>query len=330
MNAWILGSYIFYVLLSLFLLLVVLWRLYGEKPNIWTLQSCPVDLTGKITVVTGDNSSLGKAVSCELARRGARVVLACRRLPQGQKALEDIQKATGSKELLLRELDLSSVASIQSFSQKLLQEEPRIHLLVNNAGISVPYKTLTPDGLELTFMTNYLGHFLLTNLLLRGLIQAGSARVVNVTSFRHKYGFVDEQHLVGAGRPVPVNKQYDCSKLLLIIFTQELARRLQGKGVTVNSVEPGIVNTEIMKNHSWWLRYIFKLLSVFFKSVAQGSIPILYLSLAEELDDISGKYFNSNCNLVLPAESARDPDVAYSLWKTSARLTNLEKMTKKE
>ncbi|XP_072475963.1 retinol dehydrogenase 11-like isoform X2 [Notamacropus eugenii] len=300
MEAWSLGSYISYVLPFLFLLLVVLLRLYGQGSDIWTLQSCPVDLTGKTAVVTGANSGIGKAVSCELARRGARVVLACRRLPQGQKALEDIQKATGSKELLLRELDLSSIASIRSFSQKLLQEEPHIHLLVNNAGIS------------------------------EGLLEASSARVVNVSSFRHKFGFVDEQHLVGAGRPLSSNQPYDCSKLLQVLFTKELAQRLQRTGVTVNSVDPGIVKTDIMKNHSWLLRSIFWLLSVFFKTPAQGAIPVLYLSLAEELDNISGKYFTSNCNLTLPAKPAQDPEVAFSLWNTSARLTNLEKMAKKE
>ncbi|XP_036619937.1 retinol dehydrogenase 13-like isoform X2 [Trichosurus vulpecula] len=316
---------------SIFWFLSVFLKLYGEGSDIWTLQSCPVDLTGKTAVVTGANSGIGKAVSCELARRGARVVLACRRLPQGQKALEDIRKVTGSKELVLRELDLSSVASIQSFSQKLLQEERHIHLLVNNAGASgLPYKTITSDGLELTFMTNYLGHFLLTNLLLKGLLGAGSARVVNVSSFRHKHGFVDEQHLVGAGCPLLSNQPYDCSKLLLILFTRELAQRLQKTGVTVNSVDPGIVKTEIMKNHNWLYRSIFWFLSVFLKSPAQGAIPVLYLSLAEELDGVSGKYFTSKCKLTLPAEPARDPEVAHSLWNTSARLTNLEKVSKRE
>ncbi|XP_043828770.1 retinol dehydrogenase 13-like isoform X5 [Dromiciops gliroides] len=185
-EAWSLGSYVSYVLPFLFL--VVLLKLYGLGSSIWTLQSCPVDLTGKTAVVTGANTGIGKAVSCELARRGARVVLACRRLPEGQKALADIQKATGR----------------------------------------LPYKTLTSDGLELTFMTNYLGPFLLTNLLLKGLLQADSARVVNVSSFRHTYGFVDEQHLVGAGHPLEIHVAYDCTKLLLISFTKELAQRLQG------------------------------------------------------------------------------------------------------
>ncbi|KAM8971347.1 retinol dehydrogenase 12-like isoform X2 [Sarcophilus harrisii] len=331
METWSLDSYTSYILPFLSLLLIVLWMVYRKESNTWTLQNCPVDLTGKTAVVTGANSGIGKAVCYELARRGAHVVLGCRNLTQGRKALEDIQKATGNKNLLLRELDLSSVASIRRFSQKLLVEEPHIHLLVNNAGIcGLPYKTITSDGLELTFMTNYLGHFLLTNLLLEGLLSADSARVVNVTSFRHKYGIVDEQHLVGAGSPLLPQQCYDSTKLLLVLFTKELAQRLQGTGVTVNSVEPGIVKTGIMKNYTWLYRSIFCILSVFLKTAAQGAIPVLYLSLAEELHGISGKYFNSKCNLSLPVESARDPGVAHSLWNTSARLINLEKMIKKK
>ncbi|XP_044536942.1 retinol dehydrogenase 11-like [Gracilinanus agilis] len=331
LEAWNLGSYTFYVLPFLFLFLLLVVRLDGLGSNIWTLQSCPIDLTGKTAVVTGANSGIGKAVSCELARRGARVVLACRNLSQGQKALSDIQKATGSKELLLREVDLSSLASIYNFSQKLLQEEPHIHLLVNNAGATgLPPRKLTSDGLELTFVTNYLGHFLLTNLLLKGLHRAGSARVVNVTSFRQQYGFVDEQHLVGAGHHLTSSSSYDCSKLMLISFTVELARRLQGTGVTSNSVEPGIVKTEIMKNYHWLFRLIFWFLSIFFRTPEQGAVPVLYLCIAEELDGISGKFFNSKCMLALPAKPAQDSQVTHSLWNTSARLTNLEKWTKKE
>ncbi|XP_074129259.1 LOW QUALITY PROTEIN: retinol dehydrogenase 12-like [Sminthopsis crassicaudata] len=331
METWSLDNYNSYVFPFLSLLLIVLWMVSRKGSSIWTLQNCPVDLTGKTAVVTGANSGIGKAVCYELARRGARVVLGCRNLTQGRKALEDIQKATGNKNLLLREVDLSSVASIQSFSQKLLVEEPHIHLLVNNAGVSgLPYKTFTSDGLELTFMTNYLGHFLLTNLLLKGLLSADSARVVNVTSFRYKYGIVDEQHLVGAGCPLLQHQHYDSAKLLLILFTEELAQRLQGTGVTVNSVEPGIVKTGIMKNFTWPYRIIYCILSVFLKTPAQGAIPILYLSLAEELHGISGKYFNSKCILTLPVKSALDPGVAHSLWNTSARLTNLQKMIKKE
>ncbi|XP_029793498.1 retinol dehydrogenase 12-like [Suricata suricatta] len=314
---------------SVLIILVLLLRLYvwfWYKCHIWDLQHCSTDLTGKTAVVTGANSGIGKAVAKELARRGARVILACRNQERGQQALVEIQVASKNNCLLLGQVDLSSMASVRSFSQWLLQECPEIHLLVNNAGISGFPKTLTPEGLELTFATNYVGPFLLTNLLQGALQRAGSARVVNVSSFRHAYGYVDVEHLTGASKPMKNYQSYDCSKLLLTSFTGELARRLQGTGVTVNSVDPGIVYTEIMRHSSWLHRFLFWLFSFFCKNARQGAIPVLYLSLAKELDGISGKYFSSSCIITLPTKAARDPQVAQRLWNASVHITNLDKM----
>ncbi|XP_076990772.1 retinol dehydrogenase 11-like isoform X1 [Tamandua tetradactyla] len=315
---------------SILLILILLWGLYAwlwRRSHPWDLQHCTTDLTGKTAVVTGASSGIGKAVSQELARRGARVILACRNRERGQQALAEIQKASSSNCLLLGEVDLSSVASIRSFVRWLLQEEPEIHLLVNNAGITgFPHKTLTPEGLDVTFATNYVGPFLLTNLLQGALHRAGAARVVNVTSYRQKYGYIDEEHLTGAGRPLSFNQNYDCSKLQLISFTGELAQRLRGTGVTVNSVDPGIVYTNIMKHLPWPYRFSFWLFSFFLKDPRQGAVPVLYLSLAQELDGVSGKYFSSSCVITLPAKPAQDPYKAQSLWNASVRLTNLDKM----
>ncbi|KAM7239067.1 hypothetical protein CapIbe_010587 [Capra ibex] len=311
------------------LILVLLLRLSVQiwhKFYLWDLQHCSTDLTGKTAVVTGANSGIGKAVSQELARRGARVILACRSRERGQQALAEIQAMSKSNRLLLGEVDLSSMASIRSFAQRLLQECPEIHLLVNNAAVSGFPTTLTPEGLDLTFATNYTGPFLLTNLLQGALQRAGSARVVNVSSFRQSHGYIDEDHLIGAGRPLTFNQNYDCSKLLLASFTGKLAQRLQGTGVTVNSVDPGVVYTKIMKHFSWSYRFLFWLLSFFFKDSKQGAVPVLYLSLAKELDGISGKHFSSSCVITLPPEAAQDPHVAQSLWNTSVRLTNLDKV----
>ncbi|CAD7692926.1 unnamed protein product [Nyctereutes procyonoides] len=311
------------------LLILVLLRLsvrLWHESYLWDLRQCSTDLTGKTAVVTGANSGIGKAVCQELARRGARVILACRNWERGQKALAEIQVASKGTCLLLGQVDLSSMASIRSFARWLLQEYPEIHLLVNNAAISGFPKTLTPEGLDLTFATNYVGPFLLTNLLQGALQQAGSARVVNVSSFRHAHGYVDEKHLTGAGKPLTLTQSYDCSKLLLTSFTGELARRLQGTGVTVNSVDPGVVYTKIMKPYPWLYRFLFWLFSFFCKDVKQGAIPVLYLSLAKELDGVSGKYFSSSCMITLPTEAAQDPQVAQSLWNASVQLTNLDKM----
>ncbi|XP_074197510.1 retinol dehydrogenase 12-like isoform X2 [Camelus bactrianus] len=278
------------VLLTVVLLLrlsVCIWH----KCYLWDLQHCSTDLTGKTAVVTGANSGIGKSVSQELARRGARVILACRSRERGQQALAEIRAASKSNQLLL--------------------------------GLPT---TRTPEGLDVTFATNYTGPFLLTNLLQGALQRAGAARVVNVSSFRQEKGYIDEEHLTGAGRPLTFNQNYDCSKLLLASFTGKLAQRLQGTGVTVNSVDPGVVYTEIMKNFSWLYRFIFWLLSFFFKNSKQGAVPVLYLSLAKELDGISGKHFSSSGVITLAPKAARDPHVAQSLWDTSARLTNLDKM----
>ncbi|KAG8518763.1 Retinol dehydrogenase 12 [Galemys pyrenaicus] len=283
--------------LNILFLLQRLFVQFWSKTHLWNSQQCFTDLRGKTAVVTGANSGLGKAVSLELARRGACVILACRSRERGQQALADIQAATkGNSHVLLGEVDMSSMTSIRNFVQWLLREHPEIHLLVNNAAVS------------------------------GALQRAGSARVVNVSSFRHVRGYFDEEHLTGAGSPLAFHQHYDCSKLLLISFTGELARRLQGTGVTVNSVDPGVVYTEIMKNFSHLYRFIFWLSSFFIKDAKQGIIPILYLSLAKELEGISGRYFNSSCVITLPSEAGQDPHVAQRLWNASVQLTKLDQM----
>ncbi|XP_054975752.1 retinol dehydrogenase 11 isoform X3 [Sorex araneus] len=210
------------------------WRRRHKAP--WDLHLCSTDLTGKTAVVTGANSGIGKAVAQELALRGACVILACRNPENGQRALMEIQAATkGKGRLLLGDVDMSSMASVRSFASWLQREHPEIHLLVNNAAVC---------GV---------------------LQQAGTSRVVNLSSFTHVNGYIDEDHLMGIGKPLGFNQNYCCTKLLLILFTQELAQRLQGTGVTVNSVDPGVVYTGIMKSFPWYYRFGFWLLSFFLK-----------------------------------------------------------------
>lgn len=329
MSLWSLLSTLIWGPGSVLLILVFLLRLsvrLWHKTQLWDLQRCSTDLTGKTAVVTGANSGIGKIVSQELACRGARVILACRSRERGQRALAEIQAASKDACLLLGDVDLSSMASIRSFARWLLQECPEIHLLVNNAAVCGIPRTLTPEGLDLTFATNYVGPFLLTNLLQGALQRAGSARVINVTSSWQTHGYFDEGHLTGAGGPLTFNQNYFCSKLLLTSITGEFARRLQGTGVTVNSVEPGYVYTEIMKLLPWYYRFFFWLSSFFIKDPIQGANPVLYLSLAKELDDISGKYFSSSCVITSPGKAAQDPQEAQRLWNASVKLTNLDKM----
>uniref|UniRef100_A0A8C9IMQ6 Uncharacterized protein n=1 Tax=Piliocolobus tephrosceles TaxID=591936 RepID=A0A8C9IMQ6_9PRIM len=296
---WGAGS-VFLILVLLLQLCVQLW----QKSHPWDLQHCSTDLTGKTAIVTGANSGIRKVVSQDLAQCGAQVVLTCQSRERGQQALAEIQAASNSNGLLLGEVDLSSMTSIRSFAWRLLQENPEIHLLVNNAGVSGFPKTLTPD-LDLTFVTNYVGPFLLTNLLQGALQLAESAPVVNVSSVQHAHGYIDE------------------GKLLLTSFTGKLAQRLPGTGMTVNAVEPGVVYMGLMRHFSRPYCFLFWLVSFFMKV---GVIPVLYLSLAEEQDSISGKYFSSSCVITLPIKACQDPHVAQSLCNASVRLTSLVKM----
>uniref|UniRef100_A0A8U8B1Y4 Uncharacterized protein n=1 Tax=Geospiza parvula TaxID=87175 RepID=A0A8U8B1Y4_GEOPR len=177
-------------------------------------------------------AGIGKCVAMELARRNARTILACRSRERGQAAVQEIRAATGNPAVLLRLLDTGSLASVRAFAAAVLREEPRLDVLVNNAGVTgrwLPF-AITSEGLEQTFTTNYLGPFLLTNLLLDLLKASAPARVVNVSSFWHSVGTADSGYLTGQRRPGGHDAAYNSTKLMNVLFTAELARRLQGTG----------------------------------------------------------------------------------------------------
>ncbi|XP_033017044.1 retinol dehydrogenase 11-like [Lacerta agilis] len=299
----------------------VLWARRGA----WRPAACPVDLRGKTAVVTGANSGIGKCVALELARRNARTILACRSRERGEAAVEEIRRATGNPDVHLRILDTSSMASVRNFARQFLQEERQLHILVNNAGSAgLPFE-VTSEGLSLMFATNYLGHFLLTNLLLDAMKSSAPSRIVNVSSFRHHKGKVNVHFLSGKEQPKNFDKGYCSTKLMNVLFTVELARRLQGTGVTVNALNPGLVRTEIMQNYSWCARLLFHVMGIlFFKSPTQGSFSTTYCAVSEEVEGISGKYFDSDCSLASPSPLARDPTIGRKLWEASEKLVGLD------
>uniref|UniRef100_A0A8B9T7X2 Retinol dehydrogenase 11 n=1 Tax=Anas platyrhynchos TaxID=8839 RepID=A0A8B9T7X2_ANAPL len=268
-------------------------------------------------------AGIGKCVALELARRNARTILACRSQERGQAAVEEIRAATGNPAVLLRLLDTSSLASVRAFAQAVLREETRLDVLVNNAGLTGLPLSITAEGLEQTFTTNYLGPFLLTNLLLGEYLLKASApaRIINVSSFRHAVGTVDVRYLTGQAQPGGYDPIYNSTKLMNVLFSAELAQRLQGTGVTTNSVNPGVVSTGIMRRFSWPLRTLFFLIRPFIK--VSGAVSTLYCAISEEVSGITGKYFDSDCSLVLPSAAARDAGLARKLWEESERLTGL-------
>ncbi len=207
-------------------------------------------LSGKTVVITGGNTGIGKATAVDLARRNARVILACRSVEKGEKAAVDVRRESGNNNVIFRQLDLASLASVRQFAAQILKEEQKIDILINNAGIfGCPYWK-TEDGFEMQFGVNHLGHFLLTNLLLERIKEAPAARIVNVSSSLYKrcdgIKFDDLQMETSYHS----QRAYAHSKLATILFTRALARRLEGSNATVNVIHPGVVKTDLGR-HVW-------------------------------------------------------------------------------
>ncbi|XP_016308498.1 retinol dehydrogenase 12 isoform X3 [Sinocyclocheilus anshuiensis] len=264
----------------------------AQRKALWNPRACPVKLNGKTAVVTGANTGIGKFIALDFARRGAQVILACRSEARGTAALQEIRESTGNQNIHLRLLDTSSLDSVRKFAARILEEEKELHILVNNAGASDLLKKSAP------------------------------ARIVNVSSMNHWRGEVNFDHFRGHNLNHVMDATYNHTKLHNVIWTNELARRLQGTGVTANSLHPGVVMTDVMRNYNFIIRFLFNLVGFFFfKTAEEGSFSPIYCAVSEEAEGISGKYFNSDCSLVLPAPPARDPALGVKEYEFCERLT---------
>ncbi|KAJ8403332.1 hypothetical protein AAFF_G00351040 [Aldrovandia affinis] len=284
-------------------------------------------LHGKTVIITGANTGIGKATAVDLARRGARIILACRNQQRAEAAITDIKRESGNNEVVYMHLDLASLQSVRSFAENFLKTEPRLDLLINNAGLFVQGKT--EDGFGMIFGVNHLGHFLLTLLLLERLKECGPSRVINVASKAHEFGTVDFNCLsthkeLGVGDSgFQTFMLYSHSKLCNLLFTHELAKRLQGTSVTCYSLHPGGVRTEIARNTSIWFRIIMQPISLlFFVDADSGAQTTLHCALQEGIESLSGRYF-SRCAVQDVRPKAKDDAVAKKLWEVSERLSGL-------
>ncbi len=283
-------------------------------------------MEGKTCIVTGANSGIGKAASVELARRGERVVMVCRNRERGEAALADVAAAAkdgGGAELLLA--DLSSQQEIRRVAAEILGRYPAIDVLLNNAGAVNTSRTVTVDGIETTFATNHLNYFLLTNLLLDRIKAGAPARIINVSSTAHtraSINFNDPQFARGYG----AFKAYGQSKLANVLFTYELARKLEGSGVTANALHPGVVRTRFGKNNDGMFGSVFagimKVVGTFFIGPDQGAATSVYLATSPEVASISGKYF-SKCAEAPSSAASHDESAARRLWEMSEQMTGL-------
>lgn len=198
-------------------------------------------------IITGANSGIGKETAIDLAKRGGKIYLACRNNKRGEDAEKDIREASMSENVHFLQLDLSSMESIRQFSKKFHELESKLHILICNAGIMACPRGMTKDGFEAQIGTNHMGHFLLTNLLLDLLKQSAPSRVVVVSSLFHWYGRIKKDDL-NSEKSYNRWLAYGQSKLANILFTRELSKRLEGTGVTANSLHPGGVNTELARD----------------------------------------------------------------------------------
>lgn len=279
-----------------------------------------VDMTRKICLVTGGNSGIGKATALGLARTGATIVIVSRSKEKGEAAQTDIITKSGNRNVELMIADMSSMESVRELATAFKARHEKLHLLVNNAGVYLTRRITTADGLESTFATNHLGPFLLTNLLLDILEASAPSRIVNVTSDAHNGAKVNFDDLQGEKR-FSGWQAYGQSKLAMILFTHELAKKLDGTHVTVNSVHPGVVRTNFANNNGL-VTLGFRFLRPFFISPETSAKRILYVATSPDLQGVTGKYF-TKMHEVRSSQESYDEDSARRLWQISEQLTNM-------
>lgn len=272
-------------------------------------------------MITGANSGIGKETAIELAKMGANIVMVCRSRERGQKALNEIKEMANSEKIELYIADLADQRSIRTMVERFKKSHDKLHVLINNAGVMLSKRSTTPEGYESTFAINHLGHFLLTNLVLDMLKASSPSRIVNVSSSAHKFAKlnfddIDSEHKYSGFRT------YANSKLFNILFSYELAKRLEGTEVTVNALHPGVIRTNLGKNNtSKLIKLVSIIFRLFMKSPKKGARTTVYLASSPDIEDVNGKYFIGS-KLRNSSKISYEETLQSKLWEISANLTN--------
>ncbi|UPG67893.1 oxidoreductase [Gordonia hongkongensis] len=301
----------------------------------WTLADAPPQ-TGRVAVVTGANSGIGREIALGLATLGARVVLACRNPQTSAEARDDIVAKVPGAEVEIVDLDLASLDSVRDAAAEIRRRHPRIDMLVNNAGVMRARRELTPDGFEMDFGTNYLGHYALTGLLADRLLAADSARVVTVGSHVHRAGSIDFADLP-MDRSFSTAAAYSRAKLAQMLFAMELDRRMRSAEVSAISLaaHPGGTRTGVMREQSRFLQWAYHAPSLrwltdrFIMDPPDGALPVLRAATDPKAQ--GGDYYGPVGSLGLvgppvlvePSDKAKDRGVAARLWDVGAELTGV-------
>ena len=285
-------------------------------------QNADASMAGKTVLITGGTGGIGKATAIGLARLGARVGIVGRDATRAAAAAADIRSTSDNPAVDVFIADMSSQQEVRRLASEVLDAYPRLDVLVNNVGGFWAHRHTTADGLEHTFALNHLAPFLLTNLLLERLIASAPARVVTVSSGAQSMGRIDFDDLQGA-RKYSGQQAYNQSKLANVMFTYELARRLDGTGVTANVLHPGVTRTDFgAEDQAWFFSVMSGLARLFMKSPAEGAATPIYLATSPEVEGVSGRYFaNREAKRSNPA--SYDTRAAARLWRESAALVGL-------
>jgi len=276
------------------------------------------DMSGKVALITGANTGIGRVTALELARAGAHAVMACRSRERAEPVADEIRQQTGNQVTLL-DLDLASLASVRACAEGFLAKDLPLHVLVCNAGLAGT-RGVTSDGFELAFGVNHLGHFLLTNLLLEKLKASAPARVVVVASRAHKrVKTIELDRKQEETRTFTGFPEYGESKAANILFAKELARRLEGTGVTTYSLHPGVVASDVWRRVPWPLRALLKMRMI---TNEEGARTTLHCATSPELANESGYYYDE-CARAEVAPPANNDALGRELWRRSEEWVRL-------
>jgi retinol dehydrogenase-12 len=272
------------------------------------------DLDDKTVLITGANTGIGRATAQALAERGASVVFAGRSEARTRPVIEQIAAQTGNRSLRFVPLDLGDLDSIRACASSVLADEDRLHVLINNAGLA-GQRGMSVSGFELTFGTDYVGPFLLTALLLDRLRESAPARIVNVASEAHYAAKeIDFEAVRRPTKSVTGMPEYSVAKLANVLHAQELARHLEGTGVTTYSLHPGVIASDIWRRVPWPIRPLMKLRM---KSPEEGARTSLYCATGREVADETGLYYE-DCRRKQPSRRAT-PELAAELWERTVQ-----------
>jgi NAD(P)-dependent dehydrogenase (short-subunit alcohol dehydrogenase family) len=278
-------------------------------------------MSGKVCLITGCTSGIGEVTARELARLGASVVITARTQEKLSRSIEILRSQSGNERVSGLVADLSAQDQVRSLAAQFMSQNDRLDVLVNNAGAIYFRRYLSVDGIEMNYAANHLAYFLLTNLLLEMIISSSPSRIINVSSSSHQGQVIDFDDLECQNN-YQFMRAYGKSKLANILFTYELARRLEGRGVTANALHPGLVGTNIAGNNGWLLRFFLPLWRIWAMDPDRGAETSIYLATSPEVEGVSGKYFYQK-ESIPSSEYTHDQQVAERLWEVSAKMTGL-------